>query len=245
MSATATIRTEEADFTGNQAGGGYAEFAALMNPETLDRLRKLVTRYAHNCIEADDLLQDAIERALRNWDTFKPGTNLMAWMRTIIQRRAIDQWRRQGGRTTVSSDDLIDPSGDEDPQPSWSQYSVEDVRRAMASLSEPLRITYQMHWIDGMSYDAIAARLGIAQATVGTRLIRARAKLRQLLEQGIPAKVIAIRENGRALPVRSSAKAPARWYPPQRPPLKHQPAPRRNGGDLSATFWPAAIAGPC
>ena len=67
-----------------------------MTPDMLVRLRKVVTKYAHGGVDVDDLLQDAIERALRNWDSYQAGTNLMAWMRTIIQRMAIDQWRRRG-----------------------------------------------------------------------------------------------------------------------------------------------------
>lgn len=246
MSSTATLRIEQDADIGGLAGDPYAEFTALMTPELMLRLRKMVGKYAHSCIETDDLLQDAVERALRNWDSFQTGTNLMAWLRTIVQRMAIDQWRRRRGvnRSTVSVDDIIDPSHEEEPQPTWSEYSVEDVRRAMARLTEPLRLAYQMHTLDGMSYQAIASQLGIALATVGTRLNRARCRLRQLLEQSSRAKVVAIRGTGSDLPVRSSGKDPARWYRPRPLPQKQPPAPRRRRGDLSVA-WPAATAASC
>jgi RNA polymerase sigma-70 factor (ECF subfamily) len=246
MNAIATIRSnEQGAYAGVEDSDRYAELSALMTPDMLVRLRKVVTRYAHGVVDVDDLMQDAIERALRNWDSYKAGTNLMAWMRTIIQRMAIDQWRRRGNRTTVSVDDLIDPNDGDESLPSWSQYSVEDVRRAMASLTPDMRLTYQMHYLDGLCYQTIASRLGIALATVGTRLARARIRLRELLEREDGAKVIDIRGTGSDLPVRSSGKAAARWSHPHRPPLKHLPAARRNGEDLAPRAWPAASAASC
>lgn len=247
MNATAAIRIEDQDsHFGNRAGDPYAEFTALMTPELMLRLRKMVGKYAHSCIETDDLLQDAVERALRNWDSFQTGTNLMAWLRTIVQRMAIDQWRRRRGvnRATVSVEDVIDPSHDQEETPTWAEYSVEDVRRAMARLTEPLRVTYQMHTLDGQSYQAIASELNIALATVGTRLNRARCRLRQLLEQGARDKVVAIRGTGSDLPVRSSGKDPARWYRPRPLPQQQPKAPSPRQAELSVA-WPAATAASC
>lgn len=236
MSSTAAIRIDHDTHFQNRAGDPYAEFTARMTPDLMLRMRKMVAKYAHSCIDADDLMQDAVERALKNWDSFQPGTNLMAWLRTIVQRMAIDQWRRRRGLNfaSVSVDDIVDPSHEEQAQPTWAEYSVEDVRRAMARLSEPLRVTYQMHTLDGMGYQTIASQLGIAMATVGTRLNRARCRLRQLLEQSARAKVVAIRGTGSDLPVGSSGKAPARWSPQPTLPRKQR-----------SVTWPPATAVSC
>ena len=77
MNAIATIRSnEQGAYADVQDCDRYAELAALMTPDMLVRLRKVVTRYAHGGVDVDDLLQDAIERAMRNWDSYKAGTNL-------------------------------------------------------------------------------------------------------------------------------------------------------------------------
>jgi DNA-directed RNA polymerase specialized sigma24 family protein len=62
---------------------GCSEQAArLFGAEELRRLQKLARRVAPRGVDADDLLHDALERALRNIDRFQAGTNLYAWMRT-------------------------------------------------------------------------------------------------------------------------------------------------------------------
>jgi RNA polymerase sigma-70 factor (ECF subfamily) len=68
-----------------------------------------------------------------------------------------------------------------EPEPPWASLSIEDVRAALAELDASFRRVYELHVFEKYSYDQIAADLGIQKATVGTRLNRARHKLREIL----------------------------------------------------------------
>ena len=69
-----------------------------------------------------------------------------------------------------------------DEDPAWAHLSTDDVRAAIASLPDDVRDTYRLFALDGRDYVAIAALQNIPKATVGTRIMRARRKLRELLQ---------------------------------------------------------------
>jgi RNA polymerase sigma-70 factor (ECF subfamily) len=172
------------------------DFQRLLGTDDLRVLRRIAVKLAGGAVDPDDLLQDALERACRGFERFEPGSNLHAWLRTIMQRLVIDEWRKRGRRRQVTPDDLSTvPPEYEEPAPAWSRYDVDEVRRAVVRLSEPLQTTFRLYSLGGMSYAAIGGRLGIPMATVGTRLRRARQRLRKLLEAAGPraAEVIDIR----------------------------------------------------
>jgi len=73
------------------------------------------------------------------------------------------------------------PSPEPNTAPAWATVSEEAVAAAVADLETPFREVYQLRLIDKCSYEEIAERLLIPRSTVGTRLMRARQKLRQTL----------------------------------------------------------------
>src|SRR5262249_30074781 len=85
-------------------------------------------------------------------------------------------------RPHVPCDDLAIavPANDEDA-PIWSAITTEDVRRAAANLPRELREVYVLFALEGRSYIEVSEQLGIPKATVGTRLSRARARLKEQL----------------------------------------------------------------
>jgi RNA polymerase sigma-70 factor (ECF subfamily) len=240
MSSIASVsRYEERSFPQATPDRGAA-FAELLTPAILDELRRGVVRFAGSPAEVDDLLQDAFERAIRHFDRFEPGTSLLAWMRTIIRRLAIDHWRKHGRRTLVPADDLVSPPDDDAPPPRWTRYGIEDVHRALAEVPEPLRTTFRLHEIDGLPYLQIAARLGIPPATVGTRLIRARARLRRAMETA-EAKIIQMPGTAKPPVVGSSGKGLSQWS--SRRLHRSRPEPRTRTS--SPTPLHGAIGGRC
>jgi RNA polymerase sigma-70 factor (ECF subfamily) len=128
-------------------------------------------------------LHDAVERALRSLDRFEVGTNVRAWMRTIMARLAIDRVRACRRRPTQPLDDraLVWEAPEPTEQRPWTSLSMDDVRAVIDHLPEKLRIPFRMFALEGLPYEEIGRRLGIPQRTVGTRLLRARAHLRRLL----------------------------------------------------------------
>ena len=169
--------------TRGRRGGGCPGLGHIVGAEELRTLRQLAVRLVGRSGDPDDLLQDALERALKSFDRFQVGTNFVAWMRTIMQRLVIDDWRRGGRIRNVCAEShaLIAPEPETEPE--WARHDMQDVREALMQLREPLRGTFRL-LLDGLSYAEIASRLDIPLATVGTRLRRARQRLKRALEQG-------------------------------------------------------------
>jgi RNA polymerase sigma-70 factor, ECF subfamily len=148
-----------------------------------DLLRALARRLCRDATEAEDLVQDTIERALRNSASFKSGTNARAWLVSILNHLFIDRCRvRSREGAAVQLDDVQQhlPAPVPDLEPKWAQLGKEDVDRAVTRLDAPFRDVYRLH-TDGRSYDQIAQQLDVPRATVATRLMRARKKLKTLL----------------------------------------------------------------
>jgi RNA polymerase sigma-70 factor (ECF subfamily) len=149
-------------------------------------LLAVATRLTANPDDARDLVQDTFERALARADRFTAGTNLRAWLVTILKNRFIDQCRRRKRSpiTAVLPDEPAAPAPvDDDEPPRWAAVTGEQVALALARLPEEFRRAYEMKEIERKSYAEIAAALGIPPATVGTRILRARRRLKQILEE--------------------------------------------------------------
>jgi RNA polymerase sigma-70 factor (ECF subfamily) len=149
-------------------------------------LLAFATRLAGSPADARDLVQDTLERALGRFDAFTPGTNARAWLFTILHRAFIDRCRRRTVEKRADSiDDVQLAAPDPVPPPRWASISAEQLAHAVSQLDEEFRSVYRMHAVESLSYQEIAARLAIPQNTVGTRLARARKKLRAILEAAL------------------------------------------------------------
>lgn len=149
-------------------------------------LLALARRLAATEAQALDLVQDTFVRALEKQSSFRPGTSLGAWMITILHHRFIDLCRRERARGTPRSIDdpgLELPAPEPEPPRAWSRLDESAVREAAERLPPEMREVYRLHAFEGLGYAEIATRLKIPQNTVGTRLLRARKKLRQILEE--------------------------------------------------------------
>jgi RNA polymerase sigma-70 factor (ECF subfamily) len=145
-------------------------------------------RLSGNSADAADLVQDTLERTLRCYDQLPPDANERAWAATILRHRFIDGCRRKK-RTPIH--ELITaaaaPVAPEETQveseaaPPWLDITPEQVQAALAQIGDEFRVVYELATTQKRSYKQIAAQLQLPAATVGTRLIRARRKLRRLL----------------------------------------------------------------
>lgn len=132
--------------------------------------------------DALDLLQDTYERALRGQASFQPGTNLRHWLMTIMYNLFLDRCRRlarEPRSLCIDEHEIASPEPDA-PAP-WETISDEQIHAALADLEHPFREVYELRLLGNCSYDEIADRLTIPRSTVGTRLMRARRKLRETL----------------------------------------------------------------
>jgi RNA polymerase sigma-70 factor (ECF subfamily) len=172
-------------------------------PALLGRARLL----AGNEADAHDLVQETMERALRTFPHFRPGSAVAAWLLTIMRSVWIDAWRRRSrGLPMVANGDVDTPAPEPEPPPLYelADAIVERLPGAIALLPPKLRTVLELRLIAKWSYRAIAAHLGLPARTVGTRLLRARRQLAEILEADLPR----LREEVRASFLEAAAPEP-------------------------------------
>lgn len=158
-------------------------FAELVQEHQPALERKAMTLCGGHASNARDLVQDTFERAWKSLAGLRPEGNVRGWLFTILQHRFIDLCRRgQVERSDEFVDPEILPAPEAAPASAWDGISTEEFRAAVARLGGDFRLVYQLHAFEGKSYDEIATVAGIDKSTVGTRLLRARRKLRDLLQ---------------------------------------------------------------
>jgi RNA polymerase sigma-70 factor (ECF subfamily) len=150
-------------------------------------LISLAHRMCGNRADAEDLVHDAYERALRAWNRYAEQGNLRSWMVAILHHLFIDQCRKARSAPRIQAIDNLEVATPEPSAPPlWSDVTPEQVEAALASIGSEFRRAYELH-VAGWSYDQIAGELHIARSTVGTRLCRARKKLKAALLREIAA----------------------------------------------------------
>ncbi|MGE5183151.1 MAG: RNA polymerase sigma factor [Acidobacteriota bacterium] len=139
-------------------------------------------RLCGNAADADDLVHDTYERALRSWDRYADRGNLKSWLMAILHNLFIDRCRkaRRDPKTEAIAEHEVAAPEPPPAPPAWAEVTPEQVARALDALGREFRAVYDLH-AAGRSYDEIASELQIAKATVGTRLLRARKKLKEAL----------------------------------------------------------------
>ena len=130
-------------------------------------------------VRADDLVQEALLRAFNNIQRFKPGTNLKAWLFTIVRNEHYSQLRRRKFEAhDIPGDALPEPSVPPDHD---GELELRDLNRALASLSPGQRAALILVSASGFSYDEAASICGCAVGTIKSRVNRARTRLADLL----------------------------------------------------------------
>ena len=146
-------------------------------------LLSIARKLCGNSDDGRDLVHDTYERALRSWDRYGEQGNARAWLVAIMHNLFIDHCRKQRRRPQSQELDTVELAQPEPVAPAqWTRLDESQVARALGTLGSDFRRVYELH-ARGKSYDEIAAELGIAKATVGTRLLRARQKLRDQLQR--------------------------------------------------------------
>jgi RNA polymerase sigma-70 factor (ECF subfamily) len=143
-----------------------------------DYLLGLAKRLCRSHIDPEDLVQDVLEKAMRY--ELPEGANERAWMSRVLHDQFIDRLRRSQTERAQPMED--EPVAMPPEQEAWSEALTSDqVRAQLPRLSAEQREAFELFMFERLSYDEIAKRLAIAKATVGTRILRARIKLRELL----------------------------------------------------------------
>jgi RNA polymerase sigma-70 factor (ECF subfamily) len=143
-------------------------------------LRRLAVRLCRSAFDPDDLLQDVLERTVLHVHTLLPGCDHRAWMARVMRNLFIDRLRRQAATPHEAVLEEETPPPPADAREWWEGLDADDIRARVGELPEELRGAFELFMFDGCSYADIAHRLGIPKMTVGTRILRARRRLKQL-----------------------------------------------------------------
>ena len=135
-----------------------------------------MTRNAH---DAEDLVQETFLRAYRAFDGFTPGSNIRAWLYTILHRVRTDAFRRS--RRSPRTVELPDEGPPVPPPQDALAQGGEDLARALDSLPDVFRSAVVLRDVEDFSYQEISRILDVPIGTVMSRIHRGRALLRAAL----------------------------------------------------------------
>ena len=146
--------------------------------EQLPGLRRYARALTGDAWAADDLVQDTLERACRKWLLWRTGSDLRAWLFTLMHNLYLNQRR---GMVHVQALDAEALAAIAD-RPDGSREMAWDLDRCLQRLPAEQRAILLLVTLEDMAYADVARVLGIPVGTVMSRLSRARARMRALME---------------------------------------------------------------
>lgn len=147
--------------------------------QQIPRLRRYARALTGDAARADDLVQDCVERAWRKYHLFRRGSDIRAWMFTIMHNLHVNTVRKAINRPAVVS--LADWDGDRSIRPAQeSAVEARGVVRALALLPPEQREVLLLVGLEELTYREIAKIVGIPIGTVMSRLSRGRQRLREI-----------------------------------------------------------------
>jgi RNA polymerase sigma-70 factor (ECF subfamily) len=154
-------------------------------------LRRYARSLTGDAWTADDLVQDTLERACQRWQLWTAGSDLRAWLFTLMHNLFVDGARRatrQAGRRV----DLDEVASDL-PAPAGPPEQTLDLQRCLLRLPPDQREVLLLVTLQDLRYEDVARITGVPIGTVMSRLSRARSRLRELMEGGAAMGAPALR----------------------------------------------------
>ena len=154
------------------------------------RVYRLAYRLTGDRHDAEDLTQEVFVRVFRSLSSYTPGT-FEGWLHRITTNLFLDSVRRKAKiRFEGLADDAADRLAGKEPTPAQAYFDTHldaDIESALASLAPEFRAAVVLCDIEGLSYEEIAATLGVKLGTVRSRIHRGRSQLRAALAHRAPA----------------------------------------------------------
>lgn len=148
----------------------------------IPNLRAFAVSLCGNPERADDLVQEALMKALANIDTFQAGTNMRAWLFTILRNVYYSEFRKKR-REVEDADGKLAGNLSTHPE-QHGHLDFADFRKALDALADDQREALILVGASGFSYDEAAEICGCAVGTVKSRVNRARNRLAEMLSLG-------------------------------------------------------------
>jgi RNA polymerase sigma-70 factor, ECF subfamily len=154
------------------------DFAQLLEAE-IPRLRRYARALTRDVIRADDLVQNCLTRAIAKQHLWQIGTDLRAWLFTILHNQHVNDVRRsarEGNSVDLSDVPTLAVASNAIPS-----LELRDLEVAMGKLAPEQRQVILLVGLEGMAYEEVAAILKVPVGTVRSRLSRGRDQLRRLM----------------------------------------------------------------
>jgi RNA polymerase sigma-70 factor (ECF subfamily) len=142
----------------------------------IPHLRRYASKLIGDRHSADDLVQDTLERGLNKIHLWRPGSDIRAWLFSVMHNVFVNQRRVQKPEIGLLDEDLLDFTSQATP---LDRIALAEVERALETISAEQREVLMLVAVDQKSYAETADALGIPIGTVMSRLSRARECLRQ------------------------------------------------------------------
>ena len=156
--------------------------------EHIPSLRRYARVLTGDAWAADDLVQDTLERACSKWALWTAGTDLRAWLFTLMHNVFVNQVRRSVRQVAEGVSVDVDDVQAELVAPEAAIDQSLDLQRCLLRLPEDQRAVLLLVSLQDMSYEEVARVTGVPIGTVMSRLSRGRSRLRELMD-GAPAQV--------------------------------------------------------
>jgi RNA polymerase sigma-70 factor (ECF subfamily) len=147
----------------------------------IPNLRAFAISLSGNADRADDLVQETMLRAFANVGSFQPGTNLQAWLFTILRNINNSDYRKR--RREVEDADGGYAKTLKTPPEQTGHLEFEELKKALDKLPQEQREAVLLIGASGFSYEDTAAICGCQVGTVKSRVNRGRTKLKEMLMQ--------------------------------------------------------------
>src|SRR5207302_1021313 len=159
-----------------------SDFARLLEAE-IPRLRRYARALTRDVARADDLVQSCLTRAVAKQHLWQPGTDLRAWLFTILHNQHVNDVRRSVREGVSVAVEEMAPVLTVYPN-AMAALQLRDLEAAIAKLPQEQRQVILLVGLEGMRYEEVALILGVPVGTVRSRLSRGRDQLRRLMDMG-------------------------------------------------------------
>ncbi len=149
--------------------------------EQIPGLRRYARALTGDAWAADDLVQDTLERACTKWRLWRAGSDLRAWLFTLMHNLYVSQVRHVLRQGELARPLDIDEPGRESAAPTAPIESAIDLQRCLLRLPEDQRVVLLLVTLEDLSYTEVARITGVPVGTVMSRLSRARSRLQELM----------------------------------------------------------------
>jgi RNA polymerase sigma-70 factor (ECF subfamily) len=156
------------------------DFGRLLEAE-IPRLRRYARALTRDVTRADDLVQSCLARAIAKQHLWQPGTDLRAWLFTLLHNQNVNDVRRSVREGVNVDIDEISPVLSVQPR-AMASLELRDLRAAIDKLTPEQRQVVLLVGLEGMEYEEVGRILAVPIGTVRSRLSRGRDELRRLMD---------------------------------------------------------------